>query len=66
VRTHGHVSDAAGRSSGQRRGEKQAPRGESFTGELLSASDDEVTLAVADGVVAIPYSEIRRSNLVEA
>jgi ribosome maturation factor RimP len=66
VRTHGHVSDAPGRSTAQRRGAQPAPRGESFTGELLSASDDEVTLAVADGVVAIPYAEIRRSNLVEA
>jgi ribosome maturation factor RimP len=37
----------------------------SFTGELLRASDDEVTLAADGGVIAIPYSEIRRSNLLE-
>jgi ribosome maturation factor RimP len=37
----------------------------SFTGELVGASDDEVTVAAEDGVVAIPYSEINRSNLVE-
>ena len=37
----------------------------SFTGELVGASDDEVTLAADGGVIAIPYSEIRRSNLVE-
>ena len=37
----------------------------SFTGELVGASDAEVTLAADGGVVAIPYSEIRRSNLVE-
>jgi ribosome maturation factor RimP len=36
-----------------------------FTGELISASEQEVTLAAADGIVAIPYAEIRRCNLVE-
>ena len=40
----------------------------SFTGELVGASDDAVTIA-ADGdpptIVAIPYAEIQRSNLVE-
>jgi len=37
----------------------------SFTGELVAASEDEITLAANGGVIAIPYSEIRRSNLVE-
>jgi ribosome maturation factor RimP len=37
----------------------------SYTGELVGASDDEVTVAAEDGVVAIPYSEINRSHLVE-
>jgi ribosome maturation factor RimP len=36
----------------------------SYTGELVGASDDEVTVAAAEGVVSIPYSEINRSNLV--
>ena len=36
-----------------------------YTGELVGASDDEVTVAAEDGVVAIPYSEINRSHLVE-
>jgi ribosome maturation factor RimP len=36
-----------------------------YTGELVGASDDEVTVAAEDGVVSIPYSEINRSNLVE-
>jgi ribosome maturation factor RimP len=36
----------------------------SITGELVGASDTEVTLAVADGVIAIPYERIARSNLV--
>ena len=37
----------------------------SFTGELVGASEDAVTIAAAAGVVAIPYAEIQRSNLVE-
>ncbi len=37
----------------------------SFTGELVGASDEEVMLAADEGIVAIPYAEIRRSNLVE-
>jgi ribosome maturation factor RimP len=37
----------------------------SFTGELVGANDDEVTVAADTGVVSIPYSEINRSNLLE-
>src|SRR5919205_2186421 len=37
----------------------------SFTGELVGASDNEVTIAAATGVIAIPYADIHRSNLVE-
>jgi ribosome maturation factor RimP len=37
----------------------------SFTGELMGASDEEITLAAREGIIAIPYSEIRRSNLIE-
>ncbi len=37
----------------------------SFTGELVGASDTEVTLAAETGVVQIPYGDINRSNLVE-
>jgi ribosome maturation factor RimP len=40
-------------------------RRSSFTGELMGASDSEITLVADGGVIAIPYSEIRRSNLVE-
>jgi len=36
----------------------------SFTGELVGASEDEVTVAAEDGLVAIAYSEINRSNLM--
>lgn len=38
----------------------------SFTGELVGASETEVTVAAGTGVVAIPYSDISRSNLVES
>jgi ribosome maturation factor RimP len=37
----------------------------SFMGELVGASDDEVTIAATTGVIAIPYADIQRSNLVE-
>jgi ribosome maturation factor RimP len=37
----------------------------SFTGELVGASEEEITLAADGGIIAIPYAEIRRSNLVE-
>ena len=36
----------------------------SVTGELVGAGDDEVTVASGGGVVAIPYADIKRSNLV--
>jgi ribosome maturation factor RimP len=52
-----------GEVAGRRR--RPATRTHSFTGELLGATDSEVTLAVGEGVIAIPYSDIRRSNLVE-
>ncbi len=35
-----------------------------FTGELVGASDAEVTVAAGTGVVTIPYTEIARSHLV--
>ena len=34
-------------------------------GELVGATDREVTIAADAGVIAIPYDAIRRSNLVE-
>ena len=36
----------------------------SVTGELVGASDSDVTIAAPDGVVTIPYEQIARSNLV--
>ena len=54
-------------SSGRRarvrtRGEHDGRR--SFTGELLGATDDEVTVAADTGVVSIAYADIHRSNLL--
>ena len=37
----------------------------SFTGELLGATEDAVTVAADTGVVSIPYAEIHRSHLVK-
>ena len=36
----------------------------SYTGELVGASEREVTVAALDGAVAIPYADIQRSTLV--
>src|SRR5690349_3195307 len=37
---------------------------QTFTGELVNATEDEVTVAAATGVVSIAYADIHRSNLV--
>jgi ribosome maturation factor RimP len=37
---------------------------QSFTGELLNATDDAVTVAADTGVFSIAYADIYRSNLV--
>lgn len=42
----------------------QAAARRSFTGELVGASERDVTVAAADGVVSIPYGDIQRSNLL--
>jgi ribosome maturation factor RimP len=36
----------------------------SLTGELVGASEAEVTIAAGDGIMSIPYEQIARSNLV--
>ncbi len=36
----------------------------SLTGELVGASDREVTIAAGEGIVTIPYDQIARSNLI--
>jgi ribosome maturation factor RimP len=37
---------------------------QSLTGELVGASERDVTIAAGDGVVTIPYEQIARSNLI--
>ena len=44
------------------RGPREGKR--SFTGELLEAGDESVTVAAEGGVVSIAYSDIHRSNLL--
>jgi ribosome maturation factor RimP len=65
----GHAADqcsaAAKKLTDQRSGAPTSKTAVSFTGELVGASEDEITLAAEEGIIAIPYSEIRRSNLVE-
>ena len=36
----------------------------SLTGELVGASERDVTIAASEGVVTIPYEQIARSNLI--
>ena len=36
----------------------------SLTGELVGASEREVTIAADDGILTIPYEQIARSNLI--
>jgi len=65
VRTR-HPRPIAPTADGERAGGHGSVRAvRSFTGELVGASEDEVTLAADGGVIAIPYSEIHRSNLIE-
>ena len=41
-----------------------AKRQISLTGELVGASEHDVTIAAGDGVMTIPYQQIARSNLI--
>jgi ribosome maturation factor RimP len=59
-----HFRRYLGRRARVKTREAQGGR-KSFTGELVGASDSEVTVAADTGVVSIPYSEINRSNLLE-
>ncbi|HEV3034949.1 MAG TPA: ribosome maturation factor RimP [Solirubrobacteraceae bacterium] len=65
VRTR-HARPVAPQLDGERAGGlRSATPVRSFTGELVGASEDEVTLAADDGIIAIPYADISRSNLIE-
>jgi ribosome maturation factor RimP len=55
VRTRG-TKGTAGEAGGLSR--------RSFSGELIEATDDAITVAADTGVVSIAYSDIHRSNLL--
>jgi ribosome maturation factor RimP len=59
-----HYRRYIGRRARVRTHEERGGR-KSFTGELVGANDEEVTVAADTGVVSIPYSDINRSNLLE-
>ena len=52
------------RPSRPRADARRPRRVRSFTGELLDAGDDGVTVAAETGVVSIAYADIHRSNLL--
>jgi ribosome maturation factor RimP len=58
-----HFRRYVGRKAKVRTRERHEGR-KSFTGELLNATDDTVTVAADSGVVSIAYADIHRSNLV--
>ena len=59
-----HFRRYIGRRARVRTREERGGR-KSFTGELVGASDEEVTVAADVGVVTIPYTDINRGNLLE-
>ena len=63
-----HYSRFLGRRARVRlRGDAARPQAgghRQLTGELVGASEREVTIAAGDGVVTIPYEQIARTNLV--
>jgi ribosome maturation factor RimP len=58
-----HFSRFLGRRARVRLREASAGH-KSLTGELVGASDRDVTIAADGGVVTIPYEQIFRSNLI--
>lgn len=61
LRGDGLRGDGEGTERGHQTGAK---RQISLTGELVGASEQDVTIAAGDGVVTIPYERIARSNLI--
>jgi ribosome maturation factor RimP len=58
-----HFSRFLGRRARLRLREPRRETG-SVTGELVGASESDVTIAANEGVVTIPYEQIARSNLI--
>ena len=52
------------RTRGSAKAPDHRPTRRSYTGELVGASERDVTVAAPDGVVSIPYADIQRSNLL--
>ena len=66
VRTRAGLGRSADRSPIGRAPDPAFDGQRSFTGELVGASDTEVTVAADIGVVSIPYAEIVASNLTSS
>ena len=58
-----HFRRFVGRRARLRTHEPREGRG-SFTGELVDASEEAVTVASPEGLVSIPYDDIHRGNLL--
>jgi ribosome maturation factor RimP len=58
-------ASGCGSASGHRPTSGASANRRSYTGELVGASDTEITLAADGALVTIPYAQIRRSNLLE-
>src|SRR5207302_11504374 len=59
-----HFRRFVGRRARVRTREEHGGR-RSFTGELVGAGEDEITVAADGGVVSIPYADINRSRSEE-
>ena len=59
-----HYTRFLGRRARVRLRERAREGHKQLTGELVGASERDVTIAAGDGVVTIPYEQIVRSNLV--
>lgn len=57
-------ADAAHSSEAGRRAGRKSAGHKSVTGELVGASERDVTIAAPAGVLTIPYEQIARTNLV--
>ena len=61
---HARVRLRGAPANGERQTNPLLAGHKSVTGELVGASDREVTIAAGGGIVSIPYEQIARSNLI--
>ena len=64
LRTRDHFADAVGRRVAVRTAYEVAGR-KRFRGEVVTASEGEVTLSAGDERVEVPYDAIARGNLID-